>query len=276
MSRNLSTAEVSRILGLTASRVRAIVRAGFCRPARSGRRYAFSFQDLVVLRTAKGLMDARVPEARVRRALAALARELPPERPLSGVRIYADGREVAVCDGQAAWQPATGQTLFHFDVDSLARDVHSVRAQRRLPADGSSPGELARAEFERGLDLEDDAPEEARVAYARAVELDPELVDAYVNLGRLVHEAGRAAEAAALYHAALKRCPDDAVVHFNLAIALEDCEGPEAAVIEYRRALALDPDFADAHFNLAGLCELLDRPADAVRHYAAYKKLSGS
>jgi tetratricopeptide (TPR) repeat protein len=275
LSRNLSTAEVSRILGLAAPRIRAIVRAGFCRPARSGRRYAFSFQDLVVLRTARELLDARVPEARVRRALAALARELPPERPLSGLRIYADGREVAVCDGLGAWQPATGQTLFHFDLDSLEREVRSVRSQRRAPAAGSSPGERARAEFERGLDLEDDAPDEARLAYARAIELDPELVDAYVNLGRLVHEAGRAAEAVALYHAALKRCPDDALVHFNLAIALEDSEGPEAAMREYRRALDLDPDFADAHFNLAGLCELLGQRADALRHYRAYKKLSG-
>jgi tetratricopeptide (TPR) repeat protein len=276
VSRNLSTAEVSRILGLSAPRIRAIVRAGFCRPARCGRRYAFSFQDLVVLRTARGLIDAKVPEARVRRALAALARELPSDRPLSGVRIYADGREVAVCDGRAAWQPSTGQTLFHFDLDSLAREVRSVRAERQPPAEGSSPGELARAEFERGLDLEGDAPDQARLAYARAVELDPELVDAYVNLGRLVHEAGRAAEAAALYEAALKRCPDDAVVHFNLAIALEDSEGPNAALLEYQRALDLDPDFADAHFNLAGLCELLGRPADALRHYRAYKKLSGS
>ena len=276
MSGNLSTAEVSRILGMEPARIRGIVRSGFCRPARSGRRYAFSFQDLVVLRTAKGLIDAKVPAARVRRALAALTRELPPERPVSGLRVYADGREVAVCDGGAVWQPATGQTLFDFDVDALAREVRSVQAARRPAPAGAVPAVRARAEFESGLDLEDEAPEEACAAYLRALELDPELVDTYVNLGRLVHEAGRAREAAALYRAALARCPDDAVIHFNLALALEDTEGPEAAALEYERTLELDPDFADAHFNLAGLCEQLGRQADAVRHYSAYKRLAGS
>ena len=118
MSRNLSTAEVSRILDIPPHQVRRIVGSGLCRPERRGRRYAFSFQDLVVLRAARELLAARVPAARVRRALAALARELPPERPLSGLRIHAHGSEVAVCDGRASWQPETGQTLFRFGVDS--------------------------------------------------------------------------------------------------------------------------------------------------------------
>lgn len=274
MSRNLSTAEVSRILGLPAARIRGIVRSGLCQPGRSGRRYAFSFQDLVVLRTAKGLIDAKVPEARVRLALAAMTQQLSPQRPLSGLRVYADGREVAVCDGDAVWQPATGQTLFAFDVDSLARQAQGVRRARRPAAIGAPPGRLARAEFERGLDLEDEEPEGAARAYAHALELDPGLVEAYVNLGRLRHESGRAAEAVELYRAALKRAPDDPVVHFNLALALEDSAGAEAAADEYRRALELDPDFADAHYNLAGLCEQLGRPADAIRHYREYKKLS--
>lgn len=274
MSRNLSTAEVSRIVGLEPPRIRGIVRSGYCRPARRGRRYAFGFQDLVVLRAAKGLFEAKVPPARVRRALTALARQLPPERPLSGLRIYASGGDVAVCDGDASWQPGTGQTLFDFEVDGLAKRASVVRAERQPAAPGSAPQSLARAEFERALDLEDEAPESAQRAYARALEHDPGLVDAYVNLGRLLHETGRATDATRLYRSALDRCPDDSVLHFNLALALEDTEGAEPASGAYRRALSLDPDFADAHFNLAGLCEQLGRGADALRHYRAYQKLT--
>jgi DNA-binding transcriptional MerR regulator len=77
ISAKLSTAEVSRILRMPEARVRALARAGLCRPARRGRRYAFSFQDLVVLRTAQGLIENKVPPARVRDALAALLRQLP-------------------------------------------------------------------------------------------------------------------------------------------------------------------------------------------------------
>lgn len=276
----LSTAEVARILGLEERRIREWVRAGLLHPGRQGRRYAFSFPDLVVLRAARGLLDAQVPPARVRRALAALSAQLPPERRLSGMRIQADGRHVAVCDGTSTWEAETGQTLLDFDVDSLARAAAGVRRDHRVGRGGGEALEIgrdaarARAEFERALDLEDADPPAAVDAYRRALELDPELADAWVNLGRLAHQAGRAAEAVRLYECALAYSPDDPVVHYNLALALEDTRGAAAAAAHYERALELDPDFADAHYNLAGLCEQLGRDAEALRHYHAYKKLT--
>jgi hypothetical protein len=104
------------------SRVRELVRAGLCAPSRHGKRYAFSFQDVVVLRAAQGLLENRVPLSRVRRALSTLAEELPRDRPLSGLRIYADGRQVVARDGAAAWHPETGQTVLNFEVDELEVD----------------------------------------------------------------------------------------------------------------------------------------------------------
>jgi tetratricopeptide (TPR) repeat protein len=275
MDRPLSTAEVTRLLGLDERRVREWVRSGLCSPARSGRRYAFSFQDLVVLRAAKALLDAHVPAARIRRAIAALARELPEGSSLSGLRIFADGRDVAVRTAGTRWQPATGQTLFEFETDGLAQLV-----ERNLGAGAAAPppdpAARARREFEEGLGLEERDPAAAADAYRRALELDPQLTDAYVNLGRLRHEGGDAREAARLYHLALEREPDDAVLHFNLALALEDTKGADAAILHYERAIALDPDFADAHYNVAGLYEQRGRGADALRHYGAYRRLAES
>jgi tetratricopeptide (TPR) repeat protein len=274
VGRNLSTSEVARILGMRESSIREIVRTGLCRPARRGHRYAFSFQDLVVLRAARGLLEAKVPAARVRRALAALARELPEGRPLSGTRIWADGGRVAVCDAGGAFEPETGQQLFAFEVDALARLAESVRAERPAAKPAPSDAERAQLAFERGIDLEDEDPKGAAEAYREAVALDPGLADALVNLGRLVHEGGDAPEAVRLYERALARTPDDPILHFNLALALEDARGAEAAAAHYERALTLDPGFADAHWNLAGLCEALGRRAEALRHYRAYQKLT--
>ncbi len=274
MSRKLSTAEVGRILGMKEASVRAMVRSGLCRPTREGRCYSFSFQDLVVLRAAQGLVEKKVPAARVRRALAALVRDLPDQRPLSGLRIYADGRQVAVRDGGSSWQPETGQALLNFEVDPLVARARSLRAEAKVGGKTRGSELCALREFEQALGLEDDDPGAARVAYARALELDPTLVDACVHLGRLAHEAGDAREATRLYHLALERTPDDPVVHFNLALALEDTRGATPAAFHYERAIELDPTFADAHFNLAGLCEKLGRPAAALRHYSAYKKLT--
>jgi tetratricopeptide (TPR) repeat protein len=271
MDRPLSIAEVVRLLGLDERRIREWVRSGLCRPLRRGRGYAFSFQDLVVLRAAKALLDAGVPAARIRRAIAALARDLPEGGSLSGLRIFADGRDVAVGVAGERWQPATGQTLFEFEVDQLAELVEQKRGARA--GAGSDPAALAREAFEEALGLEDRDAAAAAAAYGRALVLDPTLADAYVNLGRLRHEGGDAREAARLYRLALERSPDDPVLHFNLALALEDTHGADAAIEHYERALALDPDFADAHYNVAGLYEQRGRGTDAFRHYRAYKRL---
>jgi tetratricopeptide (TPR) repeat protein len=268
----LSTAEVARILGLAPARIRALVRSGLCRPTRGARGHAFRFQDVVVLRAAHELMGQRVPAARVRRALARLARELPEDRPVSGLRIFADGRHVAVRDRGTSWQPETGQVLLDFDVEELADKVAEIRDAPRARQERSAQ---ARQQLDRALELEDDDARAAARAYARALELDSDLVDAYVNLGRLAHEAGDPREALRLYAQALARDPDDALIHFNMAVALEDTQGTSPAVSHYRRALELDPSFADAHYNLAGLYEQLGRETDALRHYHAYKKLTG-
>jgi tetratricopeptide (TPR) repeat protein len=252
------------------SRVREMVRSGLCRPTRRGRSYLFSFQDLVVLRAAQGLMNKDVPAARVRRSLAALVGQLPQDRPLSGLRIYADGREVVVRDGDAAWHPETGQTVLNFEVDELAERVEKLQ---RSDAPHGDP-RPAREMFEQALELEERDVSAACAAYRSVLELDPDLVDAYVNLGRLVHGEGDAGEAARLYHLALERSPEDPVIHFNLALALEDTKGTFAAISHYQRAIEIDPDFADAHYNLAGLCEQIGRGSDALRHYHAYKKLT--
>lgn len=268
----LSTAEVARILGVPPARVRGLVRSGLCRPAQRGRGWAFRFQDVVVLRAAHELIRKRVPAARVRRALASLARDLPADRPVSGLRIFADGRHVAVRDGGTAWQPETGQVLLDFDVQELADKVAAIRDAPRALEERCA---RARAALEQAIELEDDDPQAAARAYARALELDPELIDAYVNLGRLAHEGGDPNRAVDLYRQALERAPDDALIHFNLAVALEDTQGTSPAMGHYRRALELDPSFADAHYNLAGLYEQLGRETDALRHYHAYKKLTG-
>ncbi|HXQ23155.1 MAG TPA: tetratricopeptide repeat protein, partial [Candidatus Acidoferrales bacterium] len=189
------TSEVARILGVTPARVRAIARAGLCQPLRTGRALEFSFQDLVLLRAGHGLLKAAVPARRVRRALTELARQLPPDRPLSGIRIYADGRQVVARDGHAAWQPDSGQIVFTFALDELAHRagaVLPVRVRgRRSAARPAQHTENAWTWFERGLSLEhDDDMAGAAAAYRRALDLDPTLADAYINLGRLVHDGG--------------------------------------------------------------------------------------
>src|SRR5207249_117749 len=137
--------DVARLLGLTVAQVRGFARDGFLTPPpRPGRgvrrRLQFSFQDLVILRTAKALVAARIPTRRIRRALKQLRQQLPRGRSLAELRITAEGDRIMVSDGYTAWNPESGQTHLAFAVSDLAtRAAGSRRTARRSRRVRGSP-----------------------------------------------------------------------------------------------------------------------------------------
>lgn len=268
--------EAARLLDLPVGRVYDYVRADFLTPRRGPRgEYRFSFQDLVLLRTAKEL-STQVSPRRLKRALVNLRRQLPRGRELTGLRIRCDGERVLVQDGATTWLPESGQTLLDFDVGELAVGVEPlVRRAARLAQNMEAAME-AEDWYGLGCELETVDVEQAQDAYRRAVELDPRHVDAHVNMGRLLHEAGELAAAEAHYRAALAVEAEDSTAAFNLGVLLQETGRTQDAVRAYEQAIRADPNHADAHFNLATLCEELGRTQAAVRHLQIYRSLSGS
>src|SRR5690349_10240817 len=93
-----------------------LVEAGFVSPARGPRNaWRFSFQDLIVLRTAQALADAKVPARRIARSMKALRQQLPQAMPLSGLSIAAEADRVVVREGARRWQADSGQYLLGFE-----------------------------------------------------------------------------------------------------------------------------------------------------------------
>ncbi len=277
-----STRDVAALLAIPVAQVRSYVRSGFLVPGQGPRgEYRFTFQDLILLRTAKGLVEARVPQRRIVLALKNLRDQLPEGRPITGVRISAQGHHVVVRDGLEIWNPESGQALLDFEVSDLARDAASLESQRarRLAAvqiAEPEPGiDSADDWFDRGAESEIDDPEAAMDAYRQALEIDPTMVDARLNLGRLLHEAGRTVEAEGHYRNALETRPDDPTALFNLGVALQDLGRPAEAAEIYEKALEIDPALADAHYNLAVVYEELGRKKAAIRHLKSYKLLRG-
>ena len=91
---------------------------------------------------------------------------------------------------------------------------------------------------------------------SRALELDPDLVDAYVNLGRIAHEAGRGLEAIRLYELALERTPEDPVLHFNLGGVIVGGVMPGGADIVL--LMGFLADFGDLGMAVHGAEEAVD------------------
>lgn len=267
-----STREVAGMLGLSEARVRTFVRERFLTPERGDRgELRFSFQDLVLLRTAKSLTAARIPPTRIRRALRNLRSQLPADRPLSGVSIAAEGDRIIVRDGGEQWNPESGQTLFDFHVQELVDQVAPLSERGRPAAGGPADAEEW---YAAGFMLESADPERSLAAYRKAVELDPTHADAQINLGCMLQERGDNVAAEQHYRAAAAARPDDGTAWFNLGTLLEDQGRWQEAATAYSDAIARDPRCADAYFNLARLCERAGRQTDAVRFLKSYRQLS--
>jgi DNA-binding transcriptional MerR regulator len=300
--------EVERMLHLSRGTIRGLISRGFVSPARGPRReYRFSFQDLVILRTARALVQAKVPPRRIGRSLSALRRQLPKSVPLTGLTICSVGSEVVVRKGVDRWQAESGQYLLGFDVVVAGDSLQITEIKRGSGRPGSAAGGAAGSAmggrtvggrdqddphegdgqaggledvvleahrwFERGLSAEERDVAKALEAYERCRALDAQHIAARINLGRLLHEAGRLDEAQRVYREALRESEPDPTLLFNLGVLLEDSSRNEEAIEAYQQVLGEDPDFADAHYNLARLYEAVGKPQHAIRHLGVYRRL---
>ena len=261
--------DVEKLLHLPRSTIRALIVAGFVTPARGPRRaWRFSFQDLVVLRAARALAEAHVPAKRIARSIRELRRQLPQTMPLSGLAICAVGDRVVVREGLSRWQADSGQYLLALETDG-AGSIAIV--ERPLLTTGPSAEVLC----EEAIALEDSDASAAVQRYAAAIDADDRLADAYVNLGRLLHELGRLDEAERVYRAAIDAGLAEPLLHFNLGVLLEDLDRKADALVAYETAVRANPHHADALHNAGLLADELGRTRDAIRYMAQYRRLAG-
>ena len=185
----------------------------------------------------------------------------------------------------------SGQLALDFQVDrqpakvlSLGRPAASTpgrlnslpRARpvvERVPADGA----MAERYLALGSSLDDGAVEkrdEAAAAYRRALEIDPTLVPALINLANIHYTQDHLVEAMALYERAMVLEPDVFEGHFNLGNIHHDLGRYRAAGEYYLHALAVNPRYPDAHLYLAVALEKDGRSDEAKPHWRAYPTMA--
>jgi tetratricopeptide (TPR) repeat protein len=282
------TKDLERLFGLPASAVRALTRAGNIQPVRRSGRLHYSFQDLVVLRTASALRAAKISPQKINRTLQELRSALPEGSALNKISLTALGNRIAIREGQSLRESDSGQYALALEIVEEKGRLHIITRQDAAPASdsagesnsssiggsefstGVSISRSADEHYARALKLEDSNPQAAQKAYELCLKADPDYLEARINLGRLLHMAGRLAEAERVYRIGAKADP---FIAFNLAVVLEDLHREPDAIAAYREALALDPQFADAHFNLARLYERAKDPKASLRHLLAYRRM---
>ncbi|BEP64956.1 hypothetical protein GmRootV213_55100 (plasmid) [Variovorax sp. V213] len=261
---------VVQLLGLTRHAVSKLIELGFVAPVKTpAGTWRFSFQDVVLLRSAHELRAARIPTRQILRSLRQLKATLPAQMPLAGIRIKAEGDRVTVRSAHAHWEPDTGQLLLDLSVEPGTGSVSFLFSQQgRAPDTADLDALFAQAEA-----LESAAPQAAEATYRQILKEEPGYAHAYLNLGFMLCEAGRCDEAADLYDVGVRHCGDDPLMHYNHAVALEGAGRIQDALASYEKALQLQPDLADAHQNAALLYAELGHKQLAIRHFSAFRRL---
>ena len=271
-----SSGEISRLLGISQARLRTFDRAGVVSPTgrRRGRR-AYSFSDLIALRTAQSLLERRVRLRDVTRAVGALKRSLPKvTRPLQELRIVSDGQHVIVHTTDGAFEPLTGQMVLDFEVKALRDDV--VRVLR--PSAGRERARTAYELYLRASQLDEDplSMDDAELLYREAISLDPWLAIAYTNLGNIRFRRHDADAAEVLYKKALEIDGRQPEAQYNLGYVMLERGQPELSVPLFHGAIEADPKFADAYFNLAMAYEQIGETSKARPFWKSYIALEPS
>jgi DNA-binding transcriptional MerR regulator len=129
MQGTFSRQQVAKLTGLSSRQLGYWRKTGLVCPhtVTRGGHARYSFTDLVALRAAKRLLDARVSLQRIRKCLESLTRFLPAaDRPLVELSLVVTGDVVLVFHGERAFDALTGQEWV-FPIAELAAEVEQLR-----------------------------------------------------------------------------------------------------------------------------------------------------
>jgi tetratricopeptide (TPR) repeat protein len=109
--------------------------------------------------------------------------------------------------------------------------------------------------------------QEALVGYDKAISINSNYADAHFNRGNVLNELGRLEEALESYDKAISIKADYAEAYSNRGIALQRCERLEEALADYDKAISIKADYAEAYSNRGTVFKELGRLEEALESY---------
>jgi tetratricopeptide (TPR) repeat protein len=259
--------EFQRLLDVSDQQLNYWEKLRLISPRKAGAGKSYDFRDLITLRAAKQLIETGIPASRLRRSLVALNQKLSEVKsPLTELRIRSNGKDVIVERAGKQLEPISGQFVLNFETRKLGSKIRVM------------PQRSAEDWFAMALEYDGDPAtrSQAMGAYQRTIAMDPEHVEALINLGMLAYDAGQLAEAAQSFRRAVELQPENGIAQFNLGSVLEELGQFEQARQHLRLAVRHEPHHADARYNLAFVCEKLGALVEAREHWTVYVKLEPS
>src|SRR5437773_1146046 len=131
----------------------------------------------------------------------------------------------------------------------------------------------ALSRFEQALMLDERGDLKAAELYAKAIEEQDCVADAYCNLGIIESQKGNTTRAFDCFTISLKHNPRHSEAHYNLGNLYFDVNDFRLAQIHYEMAGEVDPSFANVYFNLALVQSINNELAAAIHALAKYQEL---
>ena len=182
-------------------------------------------------------------------------------------------------------------------------------AQAKAAATATPEAEALRASFQKAVELHNVGKiDEAEAAYKAILEKNPDVVEAYQNLGsiyltrkdyaaaetslqkglelrpgstdltsllaRVYQESGQGDKAMALLEKSAGANPGDAKAQFNRGIFLLNANKNEEAIAAFEAAIKADPNGAEAYYRLGALMIGQGKIPDAIANLEKYLSLN--
>jgi tetratricopeptide (TPR) repeat protein len=164
------------------------------------------------------------------------------------------------------WRPPREEIVNETDETMRPMERYRRRVEEH-PESAAAHFNLGLAHTKRGF------PGRAEPCYRKALDLDPDLIEAWVNLGGVLLLKRDFKGSIAANEEALKRDDALALAHYNIGQALLYLGDAEGVVRSYRRLVDLHPQHAGAHYFLAVGLLATDHPAEARKELSRAQAL---
>jgi len=131
----------------------------------------------------------------------------------------------------------------------------------------------ALSRFDEALLFDERGDVKAAELYAKAIEEQDCVADAYCNLGIIESQKGNTAVAFDRFTTSLKHDPRHSESHYNLGNLYFDVNDLRLAQIHYEIAAEVEPSFPNVHFNLALVQAINHDLAAAISSLDKYQAL---
>jgi tetratricopeptide (TPR) repeat protein len=258
-----STRTAARILAVSPERIRYWVKRNLVQPAAPrGRNYRFAFNDLLLMRLAKELLQERHYLDTIRRTFERVRALVDPERPLHSLKLTNDDGVVVVSDGGVMIEADSGQLVLDFRRNRQTGKVEEGFGAARV-----------RERFEEARRVAEEDPLKALSIYSELVNREPANFEAHMRLATLLERENDFGGALRHLLGAAAIMPASGEVHLKLGLLYLKREEPQHALLSFLRCLECDPANVEAHRNAAELYEATGRKREAQKHLGAIHRL---